>query len=211
MTCAAFSQVRGHDAAEGSSSAGDDVGRVRREFGWEGLCQARTRAQTRNESCAAADCDLIFGVVSENMLADARSGVNAAAGVVDIDQSAPAVDEFLVADDSAEPPDGGLIDGECFGSKRRLRVGGDEEKAGLNGVMVCDGLDEVQDHQNAYVGVYFGGICTRTLAVRIGADVQRPAVDDACDVAFLFEVRFEQLAQLLGLPRVQRVPTVDFC
>jgi hypothetical protein len=148
------------------------------------LHQARARAKTRNERCAAADGDLIFWVISENVLADTQRGLDAVVGVVDVDQSAPSVDEFLVADDSAEPPNGGLVDGKCFDSESRLRVGGNQVKAGLDGVVVCEGFDEMKDRENTYLVIYFGGV---------GADVQRPAVDDASEVAFFFEVRFEQL------------------
>ena len=44
----------------------------------------------------------------------------------------------------------------------------------------------------------------------VGADVQRPAVDDAGKVALVFDVRVDQLVQLPGLLRIQRVSTVDF-
>ena len=148
MTRPALSQISGHDAAEGSSSTGYNIGRVRREFGWEGLCQARARAKSRNKRCAPADGDLILGFIRENMRADPRTGLRAVVGVVDVDQSAPSIDEFLVADDSPEPPNGGLLDGKWFGSKRRLCVGGDYVKAGCDGVMVCKGFDEMQDRQN---------------------------------------------------------------
>ena len=50
MTCAAFGQVGGHDAAEGSGSTGDDVGRVGSEFGWErlvsGSCSSEDAGRT---------------------------------------------------------------------------------------------------------------------------------------------------------------------
>ena len=42
-------------------------------------------------------------------------------------------------------------------------------------------------------------------------DVHWPAVDDAGEAAFSFEMRVEQFVQLLGLPRIHRVPAVDFC
>ena len=32
-------------------------------------------------------------------------------GVVDVDEAAPVLGEFLVTDDSTEPPDRGLVDG----------------------------------------------------------------------------------------------------
>ena len=38
-----------------------------------------------------------------------------AVGVVDVDEAAPVFGEFLVTDDSPEPPDGGLVNGTQFG------------------------------------------------------------------------------------------------
>ena len=44
-----------------------------------------------------------------------RAAVSARSGAdrvrVDVDEAAPVFGEFLVTDDSAEPPDGGLVDG----------------------------------------------------------------------------------------------------
>ena len=48
---------------------------------------------------------------------------------VDVDEAAPVFGELLVADDSTEPPDGGLVDGTQCGSGCRLRVGGDQIQA----------------------------------------------------------------------------------
>ena len=79
----------------------------------------------------AADGDLILGLVGEDVLADARGGLDVVVGVVDVDESAPMVDEFLVADHPPEPPDGRLFNGKHFGSKCWLRVGGDQVEAGL--------------------------------------------------------------------------------
>ena len=177
MTCPVFSQVRGHDAAEGSGSTGHHVGRVGREFGWEGLGQARARAETRDERCSAADGDLILGFVGKNVLADTRRGLRWVVGVVDVDQSAPSVDELLVADDSAEPPDGGLFDGESFGSRGGLGVGGDHVQAGPNVVVVCEGFDEMQDRENTEMVVDFSDVAaTRRIgAMSSGQQLMMPA------------------------------------
>src|ERR1700733_3543899 len=75
MSCSAFGQVGSHDAAEGPRSTGDDVGRVGTEFGWEGPRQARAQAETRDVHRAVPDGDLIFGILRENVLADARCGL----------------------------------------------------------------------------------------------------------------------------------------
>ena len=83
------------------------------------------------------------------MLADTQRSLSGVVGVVDVDQPAPSVDELLVADDSAEPPDGGLVDGECCSSRGRLRVGSDHIQAGLDGVVAGDGFDQMQDRENA--------------------------------------------------------------
>ena len=63
---------------------------------------------------------------------------------VDVDEAAPVFGEFLVTDDSAEPPDGGLVDGMQLGSGCRLRVGGDQIEAGLHGVVLGEGFDETK-------------------------------------------------------------------
>ena len=113
---AAFGEVGRHNAAERSGSAGDDIGRVGGELGGERSRQAAARAQTRDERRSAADRDLILGSAVEKVLADARGGLGAVgSAVVDVDQAAPVLGEFLVADDSAEPPDGGLVDGSSVG------------------------------------------------------------------------------------------------
>ena len=131
VACPPFGEVGGHDAAQRSGSAGDDVCRVRREFGGKGFCQAAARAKTRDKRRAAADRDLILGPVGEDVRADSRGSLGVVVGVVDVDQSAPVVDEFLVADHPAEAPDGCLFNGNRFGSGCRLRVGGDQVEAGL--------------------------------------------------------------------------------
>ena len=81
VPCSTFGQVGGHNAAERSCSAGDDIGRIRGELGGERSRQAVTKAQPRNEGRSAADRDLIFGPVVEKVLADARGGLSA---VVDV-------------------------------------------------------------------------------------------------------------------------------
>jgi hypothetical protein len=72
-----------------------------------------------------------------------------------------------------------------------LRVGGNQEQAGLDGVVVCEGFDEMKDREDTYLAVRFGGVCI--LPIGVGADVQWPTVDDAGKVAFFFEVRCQQL------------------
>jgi hypothetical protein len=75
-----------------------------------------------------------------------------------------------------------------------LRVGSDHIQAGLNGVAVGDGFDQMQDRENAYAVVDFGGI-------RVSADVQRPAVDDASKVAFVFDTRLGRIHRRLRSTR----------
>ena len=65
--------------------------------------------------------------------------------------------EFLVADDSTEPPDGGLVDGAQCGSGSRLRVGGDQIQAGLDGVVLGEGFDETQDGEDAELMILVDG------------------------------------------------------
>ena len=57
--------------------------------------------------------------------------------------------EFLVTDDSTEPPDRRLVDGMQLGSGCRLRVGGDQIEAGLHGVVLSKGFDETKDGECA--------------------------------------------------------------
>ena len=57
--------------------------------------------------------------------------------------------ELLVADDSTEPPDRGLVNGTQLGSGCRLRVGGDEEEAGFDGVVLGEAFDETKDGERA--------------------------------------------------------------
>ena len=96
MACPTFGKVCGDDAAEGSGSTGHNIGRIRRELGGECFRQAPARAKTRDEGRGAANGDLILGAVGEHVLADALCGLGAVVGVVDVDQAAPLVDEFLM-------------------------------------------------------------------------------------------------------------------
>ena len=73
--------------------------------------------------------------------------------------------------------------------------------------MLGERFDEMQDRENTEMVVISPDL---SAAPRFGADVERPAVDDAGKVAFVFEMSFDQLMELLGLLRVQRVSTVDF-
>ena len=66
----------------------------------------------------------------------------------------------------------------------------------------------MQNRENTEIVVHFTGGVGVT-AVGFGGDVQRPAVDDAGKVTFVLEVSCDQLVQLLGLLRIQRVTTVD--
>src|ERR1700753_377480 len=144
----AFTQILGHDSAEGPGPASHHVGRVGREFGWKRLCQASTRTKPWDKCGPPANGDLIFRVVSENVLADPRTDTGAVVGGVDVDQPAPSIDEFLVADNSTEPPDGGLFDGELFAVDDGLCVGGDDIEAGRDGIVRCESLDQVQNREN---------------------------------------------------------------
>ena len=170
MTRSAFGQVGSHDAAEGPGSTGDDVGRVGSEFGGKGWRQARARAETRDVHRATPDGDLILGILRENVLADARCGLRVVVGIVDVDQSAPSVDELLVADDAPEPPNRGLFESESFGSTCGLRVGGDHVKPRRHGVVLCEGFGEMQDRENTEMIVHFTRR-RRVTAVGFGADV----------------------------------------
>src|SRR6201995_3773668 len=155
MTCSAFGQVGSHNAAEGPDSTGNDVGRVGSEFGWESLRQARARAETRDVGSAAPDGDLILAILRENVLADARCRLRVVVGVVDVDQSAPSVDELLVADDAPEPPNRGLFDGESFGATYGLCVSRDHVKPRRHGVVLREGFGEMQDCENTKMVVHF--------------------------------------------------------
>ena len=62
-----------------------------------------------------------------------------------------------MTDDSTEPPDGGLVDGTQWGSGCRLRVGGDQIEAGLDGVVLGEGFDETQDGERAQLLVLVDG------------------------------------------------------
>ena len=70
MACAAFGQIGGHDATEGSPTTGDDVGRIGREFRRESLRQARAWAKPWDEHGVTPDGNLILGVLREDVLAD---------------------------------------------------------------------------------------------------------------------------------------------
>jgi hypothetical protein len=142
VACSAFGQVGGHNAAERSCTASHDIGRIRGQLGGKRSCQAAARAQSWDERRSAADRDLIFGPVVEKVLADACGGFSAVVGVIDVDDAAPVFGEFLVADDSTETPDSGLVDGTQLGSGSRLRVRGDQVKAGLYGVVLRECLHE---------------------------------------------------------------------
>lgn len=80
MPCSAFGEVGRHHPAECSDSAGDDICRVRGEFGGERARQAGAGAQTGDERRSGADRDLIFGSVVEKVLADARGGFRTIGG-----------------------------------------------------------------------------------------------------------------------------------
>ena len=106
---------------------------------------------------------------------------------VGVDETAPLFGELVVTDDSTEAPDGGLVDRTQFGSGHRLSVGGDQVQAGLDGVVLCQGLDEPHDGEDTQVVVGVGGVC---------GDVEWPAVDDARELAFPLEVPLDQFVQL---------------
>ena len=168
-----------------------------------GLRQAAARAQPRDECRSAADRDLIFGPVVEKVLADARGGFGAsvAIGVVDVDEAAPVFGEFLVTDDSTEPPDGGLVDGTQLGSGCRLRVGGDQIKAGLDGVVLSEGFDETKDGERAQLMVLVDGgrLSEISSGQQLTMPSRSPSLAEGC----------EQLAHLLGASGVHHVTPVD--
>ncbi len=74
--------------------------------------------------------------------------------------------------------------------------------------MLGEGFGEMQNRENTEMVVDFTGGVGPT-AVGFGGDVQRPAVDDAGKVTFVFEVSCDQLVELFGLLRIQEVTTVD--
>jgi hypothetical protein len=191
-------EVGRDDAAQRSGPTGDDIRRIGREFGREGFGEVAARAQPRHELHAPPDGDLILAAFIQNVFAGERGGL-AIADAVDVDEPAPVLDEFLVADDSAESPDGRLLNGRRFVWQYRLSVGGQQVEAGRNGFVVREGLEQMQYRENADVLIRFV----------VGADVQRPAVDDPGEVTLQVEVFFDELVQLLGLPRVERVPSVE--
>ena len=83
------------------------------------------------------------------MPADADGRVGAIICVIDVDETAPVLGKFLMADDAAESPDGGLVDGAQWGSGGGLRVGGDEVEPGLDGVLLCERLDEPKNGEGS--------------------------------------------------------------
>src|SRR6202000_42617 len=104
-----------------------------------------------------------------------------------------------MADDPAESPDCGLFDCKGFGSDGRLGVCGDQIQKGPDRVVFGERLGQMKDREQTY----------RAVSVGRGADIHRPAVDDAVEATVLFEVRFRQPVQLFGLTRVERVPALD--
>ena len=117
-----------------------------------GLVRPAAWAKPRDECRSAADRDLIFRPVVEEVVADARRGLRAVGRLrreVDVDEAAPVFGEFLVADDPTEPPDGRLIDGSSRGSGCWLRIGGDQVQARLDGVLLGEGFDETQGREDA--------------------------------------------------------------
>ena len=87
-----------------------------------------------------------------------------------------------------------------LGSGCRLRVGGDQIEARLDGVVLSEGFDETQDGERAELLVLVDGESV--------GDIEWPAVDDAFEVAFTAEV-CEQLAHLLGASGVHHITPVD--
>ena len=70
----------------------------------------------------------------------------------------------------------------------------------MNGVVVCEGFGEVEYREKTYPVIHFGGVLDTLAvpAVGVRTDVERPAVDDAGEVAFIVQVRLQQPVQLLG-------------
>ena len=137
------------DAAERSRSTGDDVGRIGSEFGREGFREIDARAQARDVCRVATDCHLIFGLRAEDLPADADCRGGAVVCVIDVDEAAPVLGKFLMADDAAESPNGGLVDGAQCGSGSGLRIGGDEVEPGVDGVLLCERLDESKNGEGS--------------------------------------------------------------
>jgi hypothetical protein len=73
MTCPAFGKVCRDRAAQGSGSTGDDVGRIRGEFGGERLASGSARAKTRNECRARRGWRSDPRARRQDVLADARA------------------------------------------------------------------------------------------------------------------------------------------
>ena len=117
------------------------------------------------------------------MPADAGGGVGAVVCVVDVDETAPVLGEFLMTNDAAEPPDGGLVDGAQWGSGDGLRVGGDEVEAGLDGVLLGERFDEPKNGEGAELMVLSSSVRPSS-----GGHVEWPTVHDAREVAFTAEV-----------------------
>ena len=78
-----------------------------------------------------------------------------------------------------------MVDSAQWASGCRLRVGGNEVEARLDGVVFSEGFDETKDGEGAQLMIRVGDILTRTGILGVGCnDVQWPAVDDAGEVGF---------------------------
>ena len=102
--------------------------------------------------------------------ADADDRLGAIICVIDVDETAPVLGEFLMANDAAEAPDGSLFDGAQWGAGGGLRVRGDEVEPGLESVVLCERFDEPKYREGAELLV---------LLHVVGAHVEWPAVHDA--------------------------------
>ncbi len=105
-----FRKVGSHSAAQRACPTGHYVGGVRRQFGGERFGQLGAEAKTGKVRLATADCDLVLGLAGQDVIADAVGDLGEFAGVIDVDEAAPTIGEFLVTDDPAESPEGSLVD-----------------------------------------------------------------------------------------------------
>ena len=82
-----------------------------------------------------------------------RAAVSARSGAVSMFMSMsmrpPQCSENLGGRWLDQPPDGGLVDRAQSRSGSRLRVGGDQIKAGFDGVVLGEGFDETKDGEHA--------------------------------------------------------------
>ena len=121
-----------------------------------------------------------------------RAAVSSAVvGVVDVDEAAPVFGEFLVPDDPAEPPDGGLVDGQQLGAGAGCALAVTRCRRGLTVSCSASALTRCR-----IVKTPMSMVAARRRSAR---DVQWPAVDDAGEVACCSRWSVEQPGDCSGI------------